>query len=54
MTLSFNLKVIAEGVETEGQRTALRKMNCDELQGYLFSKPVPGYKLEELLDLGAS
>ncbi len=46
---SFNLKVIAEGVETEGQKTALRRMNCDELQGYLFSRPVPVYKLEELL-----
>ena len=49
---SFNLKVIAEGVETEGQKTALRRMNCDELQGYLFSKPVPGRKVEEFLQQG--
>jgi diguanylate cyclase (GGDEF)-like protein len=49
---SFNLKVIAEGVETEGQKRALRRMNCDELQGYLFSKPVPGRKVEEFLQQG--
>jgi EAL domain-containing protein (putative c-di-GMP-specific phosphodiesterase class I) len=49
---SFNLKVVAEGVETERQKRALRRMNCDELQGYLFSKPVPVHKIEELLTQG--
>jgi EAL domain-containing protein (putative c-di-GMP-specific phosphodiesterase class I) len=39
---SLKLKVVAEGVETEEQSRLLRSLNCDEMQGYLFSKPVPG------------
>ncbi len=39
---SLRLKVVAEGVETEEQSRLLRLLNCDEMQGYLFSKPVPG------------
>jgi diguanylate cyclase (GGDEF)-like protein/PAS domain S-box-containing protein len=35
------LKVVAEGVETEEQSRLLLLLNCDEIQGYLFSKPVP-------------
>ena len=38
---SMKLKVVAEGVETEEQSRLLRLLNCDEMQGYLFSKPVP-------------
>ena len=38
---SLKLKVVAEGVETEEQSRLLRLLNCDEMQGYLFSKPVP-------------
>jgi diguanylate cyclase (GGDEF)-like protein/PAS domain S-box-containing protein len=37
---ALNLKVIAEGVETEEQSRLLRLLTCDEMQGYLFSKPV--------------
>jgi EAL domain-containing protein (putative c-di-GMP-specific phosphodiesterase class I) len=33
--------VIAEGIETEGQRRFLEHEQCDEGQGYLFSRPVP-------------
>ena len=39
---SLGLKVVAEGVETEEQRRLLRLLRCDEMQGYLFSEPVPG------------
>jgi EAL domain-containing protein (putative c-di-GMP-specific phosphodiesterase class I) len=38
---SLKLKVVAEGVETEEQSRLLRLLNCDEMQGFLFSKPVP-------------
>jgi diguanylate cyclase (GGDEF)-like protein/PAS domain S-box-containing protein len=39
---SLKLKVVAEGVETEEQSRLLRSLSCDEMQGFLFSKPVPG------------
>ncbi len=39
---SLKLKVVAEGVESEEQSRLLRLLDCDEMQGYLFSKPVPG------------
>ncbi|MEO8331390.1 MAG: EAL domain-containing protein [Gallionella sp.] len=38
---ALKLKVVAEGVETEEQSRLLRLLSCDEMQGYLFSKPVP-------------
>jgi diguanylate cyclase (GGDEF)-like protein len=38
---SLKLTVVAEGVETEDQSRLLRLLNCDEMQGYLFGKPVP-------------
>ncbi len=38
---SLKLKVVAEGVETEEQSRLLRLLECDEMQGFLFSKPVP-------------
>ena len=37
----LNMKVIAEGVETEEQIIELRKMNCDEIQGFYYAKPMP-------------
>jgi response regulator RpfG family c-di-GMP phosphodiesterase len=36
----MNLKVVAEGVETEAQLGYLRMRNCDEIQGYLFARPL--------------
>jgi diguanylate cyclase (GGDEF)-like protein len=45
----LNLRVIAEGVETEQQRDFLRANDCDEMQGYLFSRPVPPERIAELL-----
>ncbi|MFK7791823.1 MAG: EAL domain-containing protein, partial [Devosiaceae bacterium] len=38
---SMGLSVVAEGVETQMQQEMLRDLNCDDLQGYLFSAPIP-------------
>lgn len=51
---SLNLKVIAEGVETEGQFEMLKQKHCDEMQGYLFSKPVSSAAVAELLRNGVA
>jgi EAL domain-containing protein (putative c-di-GMP-specific phosphodiesterase class I) len=46
---SLRLKVCAEGVETEQQANILRRLRCDEMQGYLISRPVPLKELTRLL-----
>ena len=46
---ALNLRVIAEGVETEEQREFLRQVGCDEFQGFLFSRAVDSEAFEELL-----
>ncbi|HET9208079.1 MAG TPA: EAL domain-containing protein, partial [Burkholderiaceae bacterium] len=38
---ALGLRVVAEGVETEGQRDMLLALHCDEMQGYLYAKPMP-------------
>jgi EAL domain-containing protein (putative c-di-GMP-specific phosphodiesterase class I) len=38
---NLGLQLVAEGVETEAQRDFLCRLNCDALQGYLYSKPLP-------------
>ncbi|HEY8904674.1 MAG TPA: GGDEF domain-containing phosphodiesterase [Rhodoferax sp.] len=45
---ALKLKVVAEGVETEEQARLLRLLNCDDMQGYLFSEPLPREALESL------
>ncbi len=45
----LSLVVIAEGVETEGQLAFLRGIGCNEVQGYLFSRPVPADEMARLM-----
>ncbi len=49
LSKSMNLKVIAEGVETKEQQTLLQDNQCDEMQGYVFSKALNATAFEELL-----
>ncbi|MCF6155718.1 MAG: EAL domain-containing protein [Candidatus Brocadia sp.] len=46
MAQSLKFKVIAEGVETDDQLSLLKQLQCDEVQGYLFCKPLPAEMLE--------
>lgn len=46
---NLHLRVIAEGVETDDQVAFLRKNNCDEMQGYHFSKPISPEAITKLL-----
>src|SRR6266498_972559 len=50
MAHSLKLTAVAEGVETEAQLEFLRAQKCDEMQGYLFSPPVPAAQFDELLE----
>ena len=43
------MRFIAEGVETDDQLAFLRENNCDEMQGYHFSRPIPAQEIEKLL-----
>ncbi len=51
MAKSFNFRVLAEGVETEKQMNYLNQQNCDEVQGYLLSKPLTSEELETFFKL---
>ncbi len=52
MAKALNLKVVAEGVETEQQLAFLKQRLCDQMQGYLLSRPVPAEELKEMLVRG--
>jgi EAL domain-containing protein (putative c-di-GMP-specific phosphodiesterase class I) len=43
------MQVVAEGIETAEQRDALLHMGCGLGQGYLFAKPLPAERIEQLL-----
>ncbi len=47
---SLNLEVIAEGVETEGQRALLQELGCYAYQGYLYSPALPAVKFEAFVE----
>jgi EAL domain-containing protein (putative c-di-GMP-specific phosphodiesterase class I) len=49
MAQDLNLKIIAEGVETESELLFLRENKCDAIQGFLFSRPLPKIEFEQLL-----
>ncbi len=49
MANTAKLRVLAEGVETEEELATLRELGCDEIQGYLYSEPVPAAELTKLL-----
>jgi diguanylate cyclase (GGDEF)-like protein len=49
---SLNLRVVAEGVETAGQRDILVELGCDELQGYLFCMPVNADEIQRMSSSG--
>ena len=49
MAHGLELKVVAEGVETQAQMDFLKLQRCDEIQGYLISPPVPAEQFAELL-----
>jgi EAL domain-containing protein (putative c-di-GMP-specific phosphodiesterase class I) len=51
MGKALGMTVVAEGVETVEQQAFLRSHACDQMQGYLFSKPLPPAELASLLRL---
>jgi len=51
MGKALGLTIVAEGVETNEQQEFLRELACDEIQGFLFSKPVVADRIAELLRL---
>ncbi len=49
MAHQLDLRVIAEGIETEAELAFLVKYQCDDVQGYLFGRPLPAQQFEQLL-----
>ena len=49
LSRSLHMTVVAEGVESEAQRTCLLDLGCNAAQGYLFSRPVTAEVAEQLL-----
>ncbi len=46
---SMNMRVVAEGIETQEQETLLTQMSCGVLQGFLYAKPLPAHKIYDLI-----
>jgi diguanylate cyclase (GGDEF)-like protein len=51
---TLNLKLVAEGVETKAQLAALKRKKCEQIQGYIFSKPVPAQEIDLMLKANKS
>ncbi len=51
---ALGMKVVAEGVETEQEEALLRRQGCDEIQGYLYSRPLTPRDLAQFLKLGGA
>jgi EAL domain-containing protein (putative c-di-GMP-specific phosphodiesterase class I) len=49
---SFGLRILVEGVETEAQRKLLSELECNDMQGFLFSQPLPAAEFEHFLNAG--
>jgi EAL domain-containing protein (putative c-di-GMP-specific phosphodiesterase class I) len=54
MGRSLKLRVVAEGVETQEELAFLQAHQCDEAQGYFFSRPLPPEQFAKLLETGLS
>ena len=52
MAKSLHMTTVAEGVETEGQLGFLNTNQCDAMQGYYFSRPLPGAEMDLMLHAG--
>ncbi|HSO18900.1 MAG TPA: EAL domain-containing protein, partial [Desulfosarcina sp.] len=50
MARNLNIDTVAEGVETQEQRTLLSSYGCSSMQGFLFAHPVPGDEFRDLLE----
>ena len=50
---SLRLQVVAKGVETPAQHAFLREQGCDEMQGFLFSRPVTALEIEAMVGRGS-
>jgi len=50
MAHAFGYKVVAEGVETQDQLDFLKQIDCDIVQGYFYSRPIPADAVDELID----
>lgn len=50
MAKNLHLKTVAEGIETDEHRVFLSELECDEMQGYFFSKPIPSNQFRQYLE----
>ena len=46
---ALKLKVVAEGVETAAQAMLLKQLSCDQIQGFLYSRPLPARAIDAML-----